>query len=43
MVESVTASVNNESNSELLKVVSDEEVKTALFQMNPDKSPGPTG
>lgn len=43
MVESVTTSINQVSNSELLKVVSDEEVKSALFQMNPDKAPGPDG
>lgn len=36
-------SITIEQNAELLKQVTVEEVKHALFQMNPDKSPGPDG
>jgi hypothetical protein len=35
--------INEETNRNLLKEVSQQEVKEALDQMNPDKSPGPDG
>ncbi|XP_060969648.1 uncharacterized protein LOC133036893 [Cannabis sativa] len=39
----VRCSVTNAQNEELLKPVVEEEIKTALFQMHPDKAPGPNG
>lgn len=35
--------VTQEQNAMLLAEVSEEEVKTALFNMHPDKSPDPDG
>ncbi|XP_060969491.1 uncharacterized protein LOC133036775 [Cannabis sativa] len=37
----VECSVTNAQNEELLKPIAEEEIKTALFQMHPDKAPGP--
>ncbi|KAL8115300.1 hypothetical protein AgCh_021954 [Apium graveolens] len=39
----VPTTISAVQNEQLLSPISDEEVKTALFQMNPDKSPGPDG
>lgn len=35
--------ITQEQNAKLLKPFSREEVKAALFNMNPDKAPGPDG
>lgn len=35
--------ITDKQNNDLLKEVTDEEIKGALFQMHPDKSPGPDG
>ncbi|KAL8145631.1 hypothetical protein AgCh_003685 [Apium graveolens] len=43
VIRCVKESISSEQNAELLKQVTAEEVKKALFQMNPDKSPGPDG
>lgn len=43
VVEYVERSVTEAQNVELLKQVYEAEVKEALFQMNPDKAPGPDG
>ena len=32
-----------EKSAELMRSVTDEEIKTAIFKMNPDKAPGPNG
>lgn len=39
----IQQSITSLSNEDLLKQVQEEEVKHALFQMNPDKEPGPDG
>lgn len=39
----IQPSISDHLNRELLKPVEDMEVKHALFQMNPDKAPGPDG
>ncbi|KAL8133749.1 hypothetical protein AgCh_008986 [Apium graveolens] len=39
----IQPSITTELNEELLGPVNEEEVKHALFQMNPDKAPGPDG
>ncbi|XP_062086997.1 uncharacterized protein LOC133793717 [Humulus lupulus] len=43
VIECVPESITEEINLELLLPVDDSEVKEALFQMHPDKSPGPDG
>ena len=43
VLECIPQSINQIQNSELVKEVTDEEVRDALFQMNPDKAPGPDG
>lgn len=43
VLEGIPSTVSNAQNQELLKPISEEEVKKALFQMHPDKSPGPDG
>lgn len=43
VVECIDTRISAEQNADLLKEVSEEEVKTALFQMDPDKAPGPDG
>ncbi|XP_074376795.1 uncharacterized protein LOC141718311 [Apium graveolens] len=40
VVECVPGSITDSQNNELLRPVVEEEVKTTLFQMNPDKAPG---
>lgn len=42
-VEESIASVSEEQNANLLLPFRDEEIKTAVFSMHPDKSPGPDG
>uniref|UniRef100_A0A803Q578 Uncharacterized protein n=1 Tax=Cannabis sativa TaxID=3483 RepID=A0A803Q578_CANSA len=39
----VKCSVDHSQNEDLLKPIQEEEVKQALFQMYPDKAPGPDG
>ncbi|KAM6558835.1 uncharacterized protein LOC133033269 [Cannabis sativa] len=43
VLDGVRPSVSREQNDELLLPISEEEVRSALFQMHPDKSPGPDG
>ncbi|XP_062088511.1 uncharacterized protein LOC133795077 [Humulus lupulus] len=43
VIDCVPESITEEMNMELLAPVEDSEVKEALFQMHPDKSPGPDG
>lgn len=43
VVDCVTGTITEVQNEELMKPVEEEEVKRALFQMNPDKAPGPAG
>ena len=39
----VQRSISTETNNELLKEITEAEVKAAVFQMHPDKAPGPDG
>lgn len=41
VIECVPQTINPAQNSKLVKEVTNEEVRDALFQMNPDKAPGP--
>lgn len=41
VVNCISQKITEEQNIELLKPVEDKEVKTTLFHMHPDKSPGP--
>ncbi|XP_031127513.1 uncharacterized protein LOC116029604 [Ipomoea triloba] len=43
VLDCLTRQVSEDQNSMLVKEVSTEEVKTAIFGMHPDKSPGPDG
>lgn len=43
VVSYVPTSITRAKNDQLLSPVSVEDVKEALFQMNPDKAPGPDG
>lgn len=43
VLDSVTSAITREQNLKLSMPVTDDEVKEALFQMHPDKSPGPDG
>lgn len=43
VLECIQNRVSQEQNTRLLRRVSYEEVKIAIFSMNPDKSPGPDG
>ncbi|XP_062103848.1 uncharacterized protein LOC133814961 [Humulus lupulus] len=43
IVDGIQPSITDHQNRELLKPVEADEVRMALFQMHPDKSPGPDG
>ena len=43
VLDHITPRVTDAMNADLLRIVSNEEVKEALFQMHPTKSPGPDG
>lgn len=43
VVQCIPTSISSSKNAELMQPVTEEEVKHALFQMHPDKSPGPDG
>lgn len=43
VLDSVTSAITREQNLKLSMPVTDDEVKEALFQMHPDKSPGSDG
>ncbi|KAM6600853.1 hypothetical protein CsatA_020462 [Cannabis sativa] len=43
VLDGISATVTSTQNDSLLQPLTDEEVKDALFQMHPDKSPGPDG
>lgn len=43
VVGSVSSRITDEHNAVLLEPIADSEVRDALFQMHPDKSPGPDG
>lgn len=43
VLEGIPLTVSDVQNQELLKPIEEEQVKKALFQMHPDKSPGPDG
>lgn len=43
VIDSVRQSITSEQNNELLKPITPEEVKHVVFQMHPDKAPGPDG
>ncbi|KAM6561714.1 hypothetical protein CsatA_030953 [Cannabis sativa] len=43
VIDCVVPRVSEDQNRDLLMVVEEEEVRRALFQMHPDKSPGPDG
>lgn len=43
VIECIPTTITDAQNDELLKPIEEEEVKRALFQMNPDKAPGPDG
>lgn len=43
VLETIPVKINNETNEELCKPYSNEEIKEVLFQMGPTKAPGPNG
>ncbi|XP_074351201.1 uncharacterized protein LOC141690330 [Apium graveolens] len=42
-IECIDVKITEEHNMELLQTVTEDEVRTSLFQMDPDKAPGPDG
>ncbi|XP_062116553.1 uncharacterized protein LOC133830553 [Humulus lupulus] len=43
VMDCISASISEEANMDLVRPIEPDEVKQALFQMHPDKSPGPDG
>lgn len=43
VIDCITRKVNTRQNEAILAEVQEKEVKSALFNMHPDKSPGPDG
>ncbi|XP_062102834.1 uncharacterized protein LOC133812999 [Humulus lupulus] len=43
VTECISASISEDVNMDLVRPIESEEVRQALFQMHPDKSPGPDG
>ncbi|XP_030502725.2 uncharacterized protein LOC115717895 [Cannabis sativa] len=43
VLDGIRPTVSREQNEDLLRTISEEEVRNALFQMHPDKSPGSDG
>lgn len=43
VVDCIDTKVNRNQNRELLRHIEEDKVKMAVFQMNPDKAPGPDG
>ncbi|XP_060959451.1 uncharacterized protein LOC133030657 [Cannabis sativa] len=43
VLDGIRPTVSREQNEDLLRTIPEEEVRNALFQMHPDKSPGPDG
>ncbi|CAA7043726.1 unnamed protein product [Microthlaspi erraticum] len=41
--QSICPSISNETNERLIKTPSDEETRSAIFSIHPDKAPGPDG
>lgn len=41
VIDCIESRITENQNAELLKEVSEDEVKFAVFQMDPDKAPGP--
>jgi hypothetical protein len=43
VIDAIPCKVSAEMNADLTKAYTDEEIRTALFQMGPTKAPGPDG
>lgn len=43
VIDNIPITITAEQNVDLVKPVTGEEVRKALFQMHPDKAPGPDG